>query len=282
LSKMPWVRFFPSDWLGGTRGMSAVETGIYITLIATMYERGEPIPEDHGRLSRLCGASNSAFKKALDALVDEGKITRVDGGLWNDRVEKEQVYLSEKSEVGSRAANARWRKKDNKNNEDEYADALPTQSPGNANQKPEARTISSSLRSEDSILIEFENEFWPNFPRKTSKGAALKAYKAARKKTSFNEIMAGCRRYASDRHGEDHAFTKHPATWLNGLCWLDEPAPVSNRGQAPPGRPPSITDVLKQQVLEMQADGRENPESDGNGETDGAGQALLGLAYSSR
>lgn len=148
---MPWIRFFPSDWLAGTRGMSAVETGVYITLIATMYERGEPIPEDHARLARLCGASNSSFAKAIETLVDEGKIVRVGGGLWNDRVEKEQVYLSEKSEVGSRAARARWNKKDNENNDSGDADALPTQSLGNANQKPEARTInnSSSLRSED-------------------------------------------------------------------------------------------------------------------------------------
>ncbi len=72
MSEMPWVRFFPSDWLGGTRGMGAAETGIYITLVATMYERCEPIPEDHKRLSRLCGASNSAFKKALEDLVSEG------------------------------------------------------------------------------------------------------------------------------------------------------------------------------------------------------------------
>lgn len=150
MSKMPWIRFFPSDWLAGTRGMSAVETGVYITLIATMYERGEPIAEDHARLARLCGASNSAFRKALDTLVDEGKITRVDGGLWNDRVEKEQVYLSEKSEVGSKAARARWSKKPNENNDTGDANALQTQSEGNANQKPDTRIDSSSLRSEES------------------------------------------------------------------------------------------------------------------------------------
>lgn len=150
MSKMPWIRFFPSDWLAGTRGMSAVETGVYITLVATMYERGEPIPEDNARLARLCGSSNSAFKKALDTLVDEGKITRVDGGLWNDRVEKEQVYLSEKSEVGSKAARARWGKKDNENNTTDDANALPTHSEGNANQKPDTRIDSSSLRSEES------------------------------------------------------------------------------------------------------------------------------------
>nr|WP_272939091.1 MULTISPECIES: YdaU family protein [Sinorhizobium] len=137
---MPWIRFFPSDWLAGTRGMSAVETGVYITLIATMYERGEPIPEDHGRLARLCGSSNSAFAKAIETLIDEGKITRVDGGLWNDRVEKEQVYLSEKSEVARRAGiiSAEKRKQ---NQSGEATDVQRTLNERSTNQKPEARVV---------------------------------------------------------------------------------------------------------------------------------------------
>lgn len=143
MSEMPWVRFFPSDWLAGTRGMSAVETGIYITLIATMYEKGEPVAEDHARLARLCGASNSAFRKALETLIDDGKIQRVDGGLWNDRVGKESEIRSEKSGVGLRAANARWCKKPSKNKGGNDADALRDQSECNANQKPEAREDAS-------------------------------------------------------------------------------------------------------------------------------------------
>lgn len=147
MADMPWVRFFPSDWLGGTRSMSAAETGIYITLIATMYERGEPIPEDHVRLARLCGASNSSFKACLTSLIDDGKVIRVDGGLWNDRVQKEVVYRSEKSEVGSRAAKAKWDKKRNEINEDDHAPAMPSQSARNANQNPEPDTRDNSLRS---------------------------------------------------------------------------------------------------------------------------------------
>lgn len=141
MEKMPWVRFFASDWLAGTRGMSAAETGVYITLIATMYERQEPIPEDITRLARLCGASNSSFKKIIELLINDEKIIRVDGGLWNERVEKERVYLSEKSEVGSRAAKARWGKKHNENN----GQNMPTQCEGNANampfQKPDTRVV---------------------------------------------------------------------------------------------------------------------------------------------
>lgn len=142
MSEVPWIRFFASDWLGGTRGMSAAETGVYITLIATMYERGEPVPEDHARLARLCGASNSAFKAILDRLVSEGKIIRVEGGLSNERVEKERVYLSEKSEVGRYAANARWGTKPKKNNGTAHANAMPAQSERNA--IPEARSQKKS------------------------------------------------------------------------------------------------------------------------------------------
>lgn len=138
MSGMPWVRFFPSDWLGGTRSMSAAETGIYITLVATMYEKGEPIPEDHARLARLCGASNSTFKTCLLALIDDGKIVRTDNGLWNERVQKETVYRLEKSEVGSRAAKTKWDRKRNEINDDSYAPAMPSQSDRNANQKPES------------------------------------------------------------------------------------------------------------------------------------------------
>lgn len=103
MSALPWVRFYPSDWLAGTRGLSAAETGIYITLIASMYERGEPIPEDHARLARACGASNSSFKAALEVLVDGRKIVRVDGGLWNNRVGKESAHRTGVSDAARQA-----------------------------------------------------------------------------------------------------------------------------------------------------------------------------------
>lgn len=141
MAEMPWVRFFASDWLGGTRSMSAAETGIYITLIATMYERGEPIKEDHARLARLCGTSNSSFKKCLEALILEGKITRSEEGLWNDRVQKEVSYRLEKSEVGSQAAKVRWGEKTNKNNARPNAKAMPTHSERIANQKPYKKEV---------------------------------------------------------------------------------------------------------------------------------------------
>lgn len=74
--------------------------------------------------------------------------------------------------------------------------------------------------------------FWQAYPRHVGKLAAEKAFAKARKHASADAIIAGARRYAAERAGQDPAYTKHPATWLNGGCWSDEPAalppPASN------------------------------------------------------
>ena len=73
--------------------------------------------------------------------------------------------------------------------------------------------------------------FWQAYPRRVAKGAAEKAYHRiirAREATEA-ELLAGAMRYAAQRDGEDPLFTKHPATWLNGKCWTDEPPPNSSR-----------------------------------------------------
>lgn len=111
------IAFYPSDWLAGTRGLSDAETGIYITLIARMYEMAGPIERDDDRLTRLCGSkSKPAFVKALNYLIDEGKITETDAGLFNDRVQEEIEKVTSISSKARSAAEARWKKKDNKNN----------------------------------------------------------------------------------------------------------------------------------------------------------------------
>ena len=75
--------------------------------------------------------------------------------------------------------------------------------------------------------------FWEAYPRKVSKGAAAKAWKAAIKKASADEIVGGVKRF---KFSDDPQFIPHPATWLNAERWADEaakPAPY-----VPTYRPP--------------------------------------------
>jgi hypothetical protein len=65
------------------------------------------------------------------------------------------------------------------------------------------------------------DEFWAIYPRRVAKQAAIKAYRKALKLATPADIIAGARRYTSERQGQDVAYTKHPATWINGGCWED-------------------------------------------------------------
>ena len=68
-------------------------------------------------------------------------------------------------------------------------------------------------------------DWWATYPRHVGKGAARKAYAKAVKTVSPEALLAGVRRYAAARLGQDESFTAHPATWLNQERWSDEPTP---------------------------------------------------------
>ena len=65
--------------------------------------------------------------------------------------------------------------------------------------------------------------FWLIYPRRIAKFKARTAWDKALKFSSEEEILEGAQRYAIEREGEDQQYTKHPATWLNGGCWMDDP-----------------------------------------------------------
>jgi hypothetical protein len=91
------------------------------------------------------------------------------------------------------------------------------------------RTITEPL--ENSLVSEMFSEFWNDYPRKSDKRAALRAFKSALNRASFEEILAGAIRYAKDPNLPDTKYVKHPATWLNGDAWENGPLPVDPRRQ---------------------------------------------------
>ena len=91
-------------------------------------------------------------------------------------------------------------------------------------------------RSDPIFLSDRFDEFWSVYPRKTAKGQARKAWPAAVRKANPEVIIKGAMRYRDDPNRTDR-FTKHPATWLNGECWADEPLPVMVEQQNGNGQP---------------------------------------------
>lgn len=155
------VAFYPSDWLAGTRGLTAEETGVYITLIARMYEMAAPIERDDQRLSRLCGCKTKpSFVRALEYLISEGKIVETKDGLFNNRVQKEIKNTTEKSDKAKAAAQSRWDRKPNKINggedADAYADASDKHMPQACQSEPESDI--TLPKGSDSQAVDFTKE----------------------------------------------------------------------------------------------------------------------------
>lgn len=240
MAELPWFRFFPSDWLGGTRAMSAAETGIYITLIATMYEKGVPIANDPVKLARLCGASNSTFRAALESLIDSGKITETDNGLWNERVGKEVFYRLEKSRVGSKAAKRKWELKANEINAPDDATAMPEQSDRNAILRSQ---ISDTRKKEDTPLPpkgeravkdKSQDEGWfdeairYDYPKKSARLPALRAWlrlSKADKMACASGVVDFAMRFdekmktAARPRSEELRFVPDLSTFINQRRW---------------------------------------------------------------
>lgn len=95
----------------------------------------------------------------------------------------------------------------------------PSGDPSSSEQKPKPGTDQDP---------EF-TQWWSAYPKKVSKGAARQAWAKARRKTTFEALMSGLKRYVTeDAHVAD-GYIKNPSTWLNQECWDDEPARAPRR-----------------------------------------------------
>jgi len=63
------------------------------------------------------------------------------------------------------------------------------------------------------------NEFYAQYPRKIDPRDALKAFKSALKRATFEDIMAGVIRYAEAQKDKEKQYLKYPASWLRADAW---------------------------------------------------------------
>ena len=66
-------------------------------------------------------------------------------------------------------------------------------------------------------------EFYDAYPVHKARGAAVRAFNKAVDKADPRTLIAAARLYRDDPQVR-RGYGKHPATWLNAECWLDEPA----------------------------------------------------------
>jgi len=93
------------------------------------------------------------------------------------------------------------------------------------------RTITEPLT--ETHERELFDEFWKEYPKKSDKRVALKAFKSALTRATFDQILAGVIAYRQATESIEQRFVKNPATWLNADAWENEiqPSPDSEAAQ---------------------------------------------------
>lgn len=110
-----------------------------------------------------------------------------------------------------------------------------TQEPLAENPPAENRPLKKTIEKntiDKNIEREQFTEFWKLYPKKVDKTQALRQFKRALNRATFEDILAGLIRFTNDPNLPDEKrFIKNPATWLNGDGWEEGPLPERNRNK---------------------------------------------------
>lgn len=155
-SKSPAFQFYPADFLSDVNvvAMSLQERGAYITLLCFCWIQGS-LPQDVGRLARLCGVPFSSFRKIWPALEPCFRDAELTDRLTHPRLDRERQKQAEYRHIQSLKGKASGASRNRKatEREPELNRSSTGDEPGgqpNANRNRSLLSSVSSLQSSDS------------------------------------------------------------------------------------------------------------------------------------
>lgn len=205
------------------------------------------IPEAEGHLPRSVCLNRLGFSSSendrekrpenrLEKLRESGLVSETPSGYqinswlrWNPSAsqmgrERERDRRRKKPAV-TRSSSENDRENDRETDRDSRHDSHPVScdqiTDYREDEIPRARTRESDYQDD------FDT-WWQEYPRKESKGQARKAYKAARKKTSAETLLAAIQGQSTRLMSNGVKYCPHPSTWLNGERWNDELSNVTH------------------------------------------------------
>jgi len=102
------------------------------------------------------------------------------------------------------------------------------------------KSVNAQARPRDTQAKTEWEEFWKIYPRKVAKDAAHRAWLSAIRREDPHIILMGLDRLLPSLMKREPQYVPHPATWLNGGSWNDDPDPAPSstsrdgRRQQPP------------------------------------------------
>jgi uncharacterized protein YdaU (DUF1376 family) len=254
--KPPYFPFYVNDFAadGVVECMTTEQVGAYALILCKAWYQEPPgtVPADDATLSRwsrLTPERWSEIKAGVLAAFRAGE----DGRLHQKRMKEEYAklmrLLKARSLGGRKGAKNRWR------NLDDSASGAPNAAPKHRpidepkqcqNGLEVTRASDSESNSESTLQglggaggpgvrtrrpkragsADGFDDFWMAYPRKTAKADARKAWAKLAPAAELRAVMLAAlevQKHSADWRKEGGKYVPHPATWLNGERWEDEP-----------------------------------------------------------
>lgn len=232
MPKLPYIQFFTDDWLSDEklRLCSLSARGLWTDMLCLMHKcdrrgylqqaSGKPFTLE--QIARIAGSSTEEVSRLLQELTDSGAASLTEHGIvYNRRMVRDEQIREARAASGRKGGEA--------------TAVLLKQNGQQNDSKPRSKhmdygdgfgiVVSEGIEGcgEKGKPPDDFVRFWEAYPRKVGKGAALKAWNAARRKETAEVIISAVQEYAASPVARTD-FVKHPTTWLNGECWADDRA----------------------------------------------------------
>ena len=210
--------------------LSMLEHGAYTLLIDSCYDREQfpTLEEANDWAWARTDAELAAVKFVLSKFF-----TLEDGVYVQNRIKEELDEYKEKSEINSRIAQEREaNRKKSKQDVNEPSRTVNESCDKTHEPPPNHKPITNN---QSNTIGDFD-VFWNQYPNKTAKQAAVKAWSKLKPNESlFNLIIDALEK---QKPHFKVGFIPHPATWLNGRRWEDAiPTQVEGQEAKPTNQP---------------------------------------------
>jgi hypothetical protein len=167
------------------------------------------------KLARMTGLTADEFTGYLSELEEAGVVRRDEAGcIYSKRMVEDEKCREKRKLNGKKGGNPKLTDKKLVNQGD--------------NQVVKQIVADEDSRKQKKELDSLFSEFWEAYPNKKKKPAALAAFKRLKPdKQMLDSITTALAEWKQSKQWlkDGGEFIPHPATWLNGHQWKDDPGP---------------------------------------------------------
>jgi hypothetical protein len=228
--KILFVQYCAKDFLDGTQNMDAITELAYRRICDMIYSTNDNLLDNDSL--QYATKTGAKWKRIRKELIEVHKKIYIENGFirnmkCTEKIEDSRKNIEQKRAAGLAAAEARKALKDNETGSTADGTADPTAGPSNRKPKTKVEEKEDTNVSSKNVVVAQKTHaadfvgWYLRYPHKIGRKAAEKAYAAAIRKSTPEELLDGLDRYIAGKP-PDRPWC-NPATWLNQERWLDQP-----------------------------------------------------------